>query len=112
MTSKVGVQARELAQDAPTRRLLALRKTWRGFAATVFVTNARRSAREQRSWPRRARAKDGASKVAAGCPIFRKELGRRQVGKARGFDPRIRRFESYRPSQIFDFPCEPGREEQ
>ena len=28
-------------------------------------------------------------------------LGRRQVGKARGFGPRIRGFESYRPSQHF-----------
>ena len=26
-------------------------------------------------------------------------LGRRQVAKAAGFDPAIRRFESYRPSQ-------------
>ena len=28
-------------------------------------------------------------------------LGRRQVGKARDFDSRIRRFESYRPSHLF-----------
>jgi hypothetical protein len=42
----------------------------------------------------------GDAEIAAGCPIFRTKVGRRQVGKARGFDPRIRRFESYRPSQF------------
>ena len=42
------------------------------------------------------------SLAVAGClgEDALKELGRRQVVKAPGFDPGIRRFESFRPSQI------------
>ena len=43
------------------------------------------------------------SLAVAGClgEDALKELGRRQVVKAPGFDPGIRRFESFRPSQFF-----------
>ena len=42
------------------------------------------------------------SLAVAGClgEDALKELGRRQVVKAPGFDPGIRRFESFRPSQF------------
>ncbi len=37
-------------------------------------------------------------KAAAGCPVFAKRNGASPSGKAPGFDPGIRRFESCRPS--------------
>lgn len=59
--------------DVPTqRREASMRNTWRGFAATVFIAPGRSP----------AAINDGAS----------------PSGKAPGFDPDIRRFESCRPS--------------
>ena len=39
----------------------------------------------------------------AAAVVFFLMLGRSQAGKATGFGPVIRRFESFRPSQIFPY---------
>lgn len=77
---------------------------WKDFVKAVSTeliheVSTRRVKRGAGANPNLVRVRD--VKVAARMPnLSHEQVGRRQVGKARGFDPRIRRFESYRPSQL------------
>ncbi len=88
--ARAGQDARSLARDHPAEV-----RDQRHM--DVPPAQARASGPERERGAGLARVREARDR--AGCPVSRPELGRRQAGKARDFDSRIRRFESFRPSQ-------------